>query len=190
MRSTRGLIGAATILLSYVVAIGVALLVGAGGDTIIHFGMGAGFIIFATSVFDFGLPRWVNILGSAAAGVFGAIFVMQGVTDLTQLEGLRYVSFDLLGGPVERLLPDVVYLWFVALLLLGSHGKTRILGWVVMVIVVGLEIATLVTFLLGAPLEGVKFVLLLPFVWLLFESAKRQPTQSFPAREEVGALRS
>jgi hypothetical protein len=150
--------------------------------------MGTGFVIFATSVFDFGLPLWVNIIGAAAAGAFGVIFLLQGVSDLTHLEGLRYVAFDVLGHQVERLLPDVVYLWFVALLLGSSQGKSRILGWVVMLIVVGLEIAALVSFLLDAPMPKVALVsLLLPFVWLLFESAKRQPKRSIAPRAEAAA---
>jgi hypothetical protein len=186
MRSIRGLIGAATILLSYLAAIAVDLLFGNGGDTVIHFVMGTGFLIFATSVFDFGLPRWINIIGATAAAAFGVIFLLQGVSDLTHLEGLRYVAFDVLGHQLERLLPDVVYLWFIALLLRSSQGKSRILGWVVMLIVVGLEIASLVSLLLDAPMTRVALVsLFLPFVWLLFESAKRQPMRSGAPRAEA-----
>jgi hypothetical protein len=191
MRSIRGLVAAATILLSYLAALAVELLFGSGGDTVVHLVMGTGFLIFATSVFDFGLPRWINIIGTTAAGAFGAIFLMQGVSDLTHLEGLRYVAFDVLGHQLERLLPDVVYLWFFALLLGSSQGKSRILGWVVMLIVVGLEIAALVSFLLDAPLPRVALVsLLLPFVWLLFESAKRKPTRSIAPRAEAAAAGS
>ena len=158
MRSIRGLVAAATILLSVLAALAVELLFGSGGDTVIHFVMGTGFVIFATSVFDFGLPRWINIIGATAAGAFGVIFLLQGVSDLTHLEGLRYVAFDVLGHQLERLLPDVVYLWFIALLLGSSQGKSRILGWVVMLIVVGLEIAALVSLLLDAPLPSVALV--------------------------------
>jgi hypothetical protein len=190
MRSRRGFAGAATILFSYPAALAVQQLIGSGGDTFIHLVMGTGFVIFATSVFDFGLHRWVNIIGAAAAGAFGAIFLMQGVSDLTHLEGLRYVAFDVLGHQVERLLPDVVYLWFVALLLGSSQGKSRILGGTVMLIVIGLEIATLVGHLLGAPMESVKVLILLPFVWLLFESAKRQPTRSTAPQDEAAAAGS
>jgi hypothetical protein len=175
------------IVLSYPAAIAVDLLFGSGADTVIHFVMGSGFVIFATSVFDFDLPRWVNVIGAAAAGAFGAIFLLQGVSDVTHLEGVRYVAFDVLGHQVERLLPDVVFLWFVALLLGASWGRSRILGWAVMLIVVGLEIATLVSLLFGVSMASVKVVILLPFVWLLFESAKQQPTSSAPARAVAAA---
>jgi hypothetical protein len=178
MRSPRAFIGSATIVLSYPIAIGVQLLFGGGADTVIHFVMGAGFVIFATSVFDFELPRWVNVIGAVAAGAFGVIFLLQGLSDVTRFEGLRYVAFDILGQQLERILPYVVYLWFIALLLLSSSGKSRVLGWVVMPIVVLVEIATLVSLLLAIPMVNLKVVILLPFVWLLFESAKREPAQS------------
>jgi hypothetical protein len=181
MRSTRAFIGAAAIVLSYPAAVAVQLLFGQGGDTVIHLVMGAGFVVFATSVVDFGLPRWVNVMGAAAAGAFGTIFLLQGVSDLTHVEPLRHVAFDVLGHEPERLLPDVVYLWFIALLLVASTGKSRFLGWVIMSIVVGVEIATLATLVLGVPIASVKVLILLPFIWLLFESAK--PGESPKKRE-------
>jgi len=174
MRSKRGFIGAAIIVLSYPLALAVGL-IGGGAETVIHLVMGPGFVVFAASVFDFALPRWINVVGAVAAAAFGTIFLLQGVSDLTQVEALRYVAFDLLGHHVERLLPDVVYVWFVALLLLASTGWSRWLGWAVMLVVVGLEVATFVTLVLGAPMGSVKVLILLPFVWLLFESAKRVP---------------
>jgi hypothetical protein len=172
MRSRRGFVGAAVIVLSYPVAIAVQLLFGRGGDTVIHLLMGTGFVLFATSVVDFALPRWMNVIGGAAAGTFGVIFLVQGVSDLTHVEPLRHVAFDVLGHQLERLLPDVVYVWFIALLLTAGRGRSRLLGRAVMVIVVGFEIATLVTLLLGVPTASGKVLIFLPFVWLLFESAK------------------
>jgi hypothetical protein len=183
MRSTRAFIGAATVVLSYPLAIAVEQLFGGGSETVIHLVTGTGFLVVAASVFDFDLPRWVNVVGAVAAGAFGLIFVLQGVADLTQLEWLRYLAFDVLGHHVERLLPDVVYLWFVALLLGDSRGWSRVLGWVVMTVVVGAELLTLVTLLVGSPIASVKLLILLPFVWLLLESGQRaQPTVDHDAR--------
>ena len=154
MRSTRAFIGAATVVLSYAAAIAVQQLFGTGADTVIHLVTGTGFLVVAASVFDLELPRWVNVVGAVAAGAFGLLFVLQGVADLTQLEWLRYLAFDVLGQHVERLLPDAVYLWFVALLLGDSRGRSRVLGWVVMIVVVGAELATLVTLLAASGKRG------------------------------------
>jgi len=175
-RSRRGIAAAATVVLSYPAAIGVQFIAGSGAETVIHFMTGTGFVLLATSVFDFGLPRWINVVGAVAAAAFGGIFLLQGVCDVTGSESLRYVAFDLLGHHLERLLPELVYFWFVALLLLASWGKSRILGWLVMLVVVGLEVATLASLLFGVPMPTVKVQILLPFVWLLFESAESYPS--------------
>ena len=175
MRSTRGLIGAATVLLSYPVAIAATMML--GGDAaslIVHLFMGAGFIILASSVVDFGLPRWVNVVGAAAFGGFGAIFMLQGVADLVHVEALSNVAYNVLGGPVERVLPDVGYLWFAALLLGASQGKSRFVGLAIMPAIIGLEVAALAGVFLGVEFPVLKFLLLLPPVWLIFESVKGQ----------------
>ena len=184
MRSTRGLIGAVTVLITYPVAVATTMLLGGDAATlIVHLFMGAGFVVMASSVFDFGLPRWVNVIGAAALGAFGAIFVLQGVADLVHIPAVSYVAFDILAGPIERLLPDIAYLWFVALLLGGSQGKSRFVGWAIMPAIVGLEIAALVGFVLGTELPVFKFLVLVPSVWLIFESVKGQ------ARRNVGSSR-
>jgi hypothetical protein len=87
MRSTRAFVATAAIVLSYPLAVAVQLLFGQGADTVIHLVTGTGFLVFATSVVDFGLSRWVNLIGGAAAGVFWAIFILQGVSDLTTRDG-------------------------------------------------------------------------------------------------------
>lgn len=148
MRSKRAFIGAAMIALSCPLALGVGLF-GGGAETVIHVVMGTGFVVFALSVFDVALPRCINVVAAVAAATSGAIFLMQGVSDLTHVEALRYVAFDVMG-----------------------------IGWAVMLVVVGLEVAAFVTLLLGAPMGSVKFLILLPFVWLLFESAKRGAARS------------
>jgi hypothetical protein len=179
MRSTRGLIGAATILLSYPVAIAATMLLGGDAATlIVHLFIGAGFVILASSVFDFGLPRWVNVIGATAIGAFGATFMLQGVADLVHIPAVSYVAYDVLAGPIERVLPDVGYLWFVALLLVASQGKSRFVGWAIMPAIIGLEIAAVAGVVLGTELPVLKFLILLPPVWLIFESVKGQATRT------------
>jgi hypothetical protein len=175
MRSTRAFAAAATIVLSYPAALAVEQLVGGGSETVIHLVAGAGFLVFAVSVFDFALPRWVNGVGAAAVGAFGLIFLLQGVSDLTEVESVRVIAFDVLGHHVERFLPDVVYLWFLALLVWASSGRSRILGWVIMTLVVASELAALAALVFALTLPNLKIAVLLPFVWLLFESAERAP---------------
>ena len=177
MRSIRAFVAAATVVLSYPLALGVQQLFGGGADTVIHLVTGAAFVLFATSVFDFDLPRWVNVVGAAAAGAFGAIFIMQGVVDLTNVEPLRVLAFDVLGQHVERLLPDVVYLWFAVLLLLDSTGRSRVLGGVVMLVVAAAELGMLAAVLFQFSFPDLKVLVLLPFVWLLVESAERRGIQ-------------
>jgi hypothetical protein len=103
MRSRRAFVGAASIVGSYPLALAFQQLFGGRADSVIHLVTGAGFILFATSVVDFALPRWVNAIGGLAAGAFGAIFLLQGISDLTHVEGLRVLAFDVLGHHLKRL---------------------------------------------------------------------------------------
>jgi hypothetical protein len=72
---------------------------------------------------------------------------------------------------------DLVIFWFVALLLLDSRGKTRILGFVAVSTAVGLEVYRHYLSFLGTSLDAgapsLKLLLLVPFVWLLFEGMKK-----------------
>ena len=128
--------------------------------------------MLAGAAFDFGLPRPVAWFGALTAATFGGIFLLQGVADALGEPTLYHFAFFVLGQQLERVLPDLIVVWFVALLLLGSEGKTRILGWVVMTIVVVGEVATLAGPLVGLDVPDIKIRWLLPFVWLLFESVK------------------
>jgi hypothetical protein len=63
------------------------------------------------------------------------------------------------------------------MLLIDSQGKTRVLGFVAMSIVVCLEIYNFGSSFGGASLNtaasSLKVLYLLPFVWFLFESKKK-----------------
>ena len=179
MRSIRGLAAAITLLLTVPLAIAVAVVTGGGAEPIIHFGIGAGMVMLATAAFDYGLPRPVAWFGALSAGTFGGIFLLQGVADAIGDPTLYHFAFFVLGQQLERVLPDLIVVWFAALLLLGSEGKTRILGWVVMTILVVGEIATLVGPLMGIDVPDIKIRWLLPFLWLLFESIKPAVVATF-----------
>jgi hypothetical protein len=177
MRSPLGLLSAIAFLLAVPIAFGCQILFASGAGTTIHFALAAGSILLAFSVFDFQLPRWMNWIGCAAALALGSIFLLQAVALLIPNESLNYFAYQVLGQWPEGWLPDVVILWLVAMLVLDSRGKTKIFGFVVMSIAVCMEIYSHVLTFLGTSLDEqagtLKLLLLVPFVWLLLESAKK-----------------
>jgi hypothetical protein len=79
-----------------------------------------------------------------------------------------------LGQQLESAFIDGLILWFVALLLRDSRGKTRLFGFAAMSIVVCSELYKHTLAYVGAEPAGIlKLTLLLPFVWLLLESKKK-----------------
>ncbi|MEJ7814275.1 MAG: hypothetical protein WKF53_03765, partial [Rubrobacter sp.] len=59
-----------------------------------------------------------------------------------------YFALQVLGDVPERVLKTLFIVWLVAVLLSASQGKTRILGFVVMAVVVGVEVYNYVLLLL------------------------------------------
>jgi hypothetical protein len=177
MRSPRGLLAAIVFLLALPMAVLSQILFGSGDGTTIHLALGVGCILLSFAVFDFKLPRWVNWIGCVSAGALAAIFLLQAVALLIPNESLTYLAYQVLGQRLEGRLPDLVILWFVAMLLMDSQGKTRILGFVAMSIAVGSEVYKYTLVYLGTPIEAqpqiLRALMLLPFVWLLFESTKK-----------------
>jgi hypothetical protein len=178
IRSPLGLLAALAFLLALPIAFGYQILFGSGGETTIHFALAAGCVVLSFAVFDFKLPRWINWIGCVAALALGTIFLLQAVALLIPNESLYYLAYPVLGQWLEGLLPDLVILWLVAMLLIDSQGKTRILGFVAMSMAVCFEVYSHILRYLGTSLSAeagtLKLLLLLPFVWLLFESTKKQ----------------
>jgi hypothetical protein len=102
---------------------------------------------------------------------------LQAVALLIPNDSLNYFAYQVLGQWPESLFPALLILWFIAMLLMDSQGKTRILGFVAMSIAVGFEVYTHTLSYLGTPIEAqpqmLRALMLLPFVWLLFESTKK-----------------
>jgi hypothetical protein len=188
MKSAAGIAGALAILLGLPLAVVANTLTGVEPEPVLHFVIGTGFVLFAISVFAFDLPRWLNWVGALSAAAFGGIFLLQGVSDIVNSEALAGIAFGPLGHEIERVLPDVIFLWFVGLLLGASHGKTRIVGWIVMPIVVAIEVAALAAVVLGIGFPTIKILFLLPFVWYLIEAIKlrmSERTASQPRGREL-----
>jgi hypothetical protein len=177
MRSLRGFLAAIVFLLAVPIALLCQILFGSGAGTTIHLALGAGSVLLSFAVFDFRLPRWINWIGCVSAAALGAIFLLQALALLIPNESLNYVAYQVLGQWPESLFPVLLILWFVAMLLFDSQGKTRILGFVALSIAVGFELYTHTLAYLGTPIEEqsqmLRLLMLLPFVWLLFESTKK-----------------
>jgi hypothetical protein len=177
MRSPRGLLAAIVFILALPVALLSQILFGSGASTTIHLALGAGSLLLAFAVFDFKLPSWINWIGCVSAGALAVIFLLQAVALLIPNDSLTYLAYQVLGQWPEGRLPDLVILWFVAMLLIDSQGKTRILGIAAMSIAVASEVYKYTLVYLGTPIEAqpqmLRALMLLPFVWLLFESAKK-----------------
>jgi hypothetical protein len=174
IRSPLGLLAALAFLVGIPISFGWQILFGSGAGTMIHFVLAAGTLLLAFAVFDFELPRWMNWIGCAAGLALGIIFLLQAVALLIPNESLNYFAYEVLGQWPEGWLPDVIILWFVAMLVLDSQGKSRILGMVAMSIAVCSEIYSHTLRFGGtSPTAILKLLMLLPFVWLLFESMKK-----------------
>src|SRR5215210_4202597 len=177
MRSPRGLLAAVVFLLALPVAFLCQILFGSGASTTIHLALGAGSLLLSFAVFDFKLPRWINWVGCVSAGALATIFLLQAVALLIPNDSLDYLAYQVLGQWPESLFPDLIILWFVAMLVFDSQGKTRILGFAATSIAVGSEVYKYTLAYLGTPIEAqpqmLRALMLLPFVWLLFESAKK-----------------
>jgi hypothetical protein len=189
MTSPRGVASAIIILLVLPAAIVASQTLGdrAAGITI-HVMLGASMLALALATLDFSLPRWVNVIGAASAGAFGAIFLLQALS-LALNDALQVIAFDILGNEPERFLPLGIIFWSAALLLRASSGRTRLMGWAIVPAIVGLQAAILVGPVIGIEVGTPKIAFLLPFVWLLLESAKAAPSLGGrePARSELAA---
>jgi hypothetical protein len=174
IRSSLGLLAALTFLVGIPISFGWQILFGSGAGTMIHFVLAAGSFLLAFAVFDFKLPRWMNWIGCAAGLALGTIFLLQAVALLIPNESLNYFAYQVLGQWPEGWLPDVLILWFVAMLVLDSQGKSRILGIVAVSIAVCSELYSHTLRFLGtSPSATLKLLMLLLFVWLLLESTKK-----------------
>ena len=173
MRSLRGFLASIVMLLALPVAVLAQVLFGSGSSLAMHLALTVGCALLALSAFDFETPRWLAWTGCVAAGAFAVIFLLQAASELLGNEAFGYFALQILGNYPERVLKTVLIVWLVAVLLTASRGKTRILGLVAMAVVVGVEAYNYVLLFLGEE-RALTVLYLLPFVWLLFESGKRQ----------------
>ena len=179
MRSLRGLVAASVCLLAVPVAFLLQVIGGIDAELVLHLVLGVGFVLTAFAVFDFERTRWLTWVGCLSIGTLGAIFLLQGVSQLLHTAWLTYLAFYVLGQQLEGWAVDIFVVWCSATVLLVSQGKTKLFGLGVMVLAVGAEVYSNSVRYLGPGAAEVspllKLVLLLPFVWLLLESSKQLP---------------
>jgi hypothetical protein len=148
-------------------------------ETVVHAGLALGSAVLSFAVFDFRTARWVAWIGAMSTGSLAAVFLLQGVSESIGTSSLTYLAFQILGQRLEASLVDLFTFWCIAMLLIDSEGKTRILGLVAMSLVVGVKLYSYGLTYLGSSLNaeapGLKLLYLLPFAWLLFETSKRLP---------------
>lgn len=174
IRSPRGFFAALVLLCGIPIALLGQVVFGINVEIPLHFVFALTAGLVALAVFDFKLPGWVTWLGCLSSGALATIFLLQGVSLLTPNDTLHYVAYDLLGQRLEVALMDGLILWFVALLLGDSQGKTRLFGVAAVSMVVGFELYKYALAFLGSEPAGIlKLTLLLPFIWLLLESRKQ-----------------
>jgi hypothetical protein len=145
-------------------------------EIVVHVVLGTGMLLLVRAVFDFGLPRWINVIGALSAGAFAVVFLLQAVSRLfPENAALDDVAFGLLGNWPERLLTLGIDVWFVGLLLLGTQGRTRLIGWALIPILTAYHLISAAGAILAISVPNLGAVaLLIPFVWLLIEGAKRR----------------
>jgi hypothetical protein len=175
MRSPQGVAGALVVLLMVPLSILYGLLFAHGVDTFVHWVLAAGAMLMALAVFDFGkVPAWLQWVGALAAGGLALIVFLQGLSHLLPNEWLSTLAYGFFAQwPEPWLLRLFLYGWGGALLLTESRGRTRTVGLIALLIVLGMELFRFGGSLLGLPpVEALRVLYLLPFVWLLLESRK------------------
>jgi hypothetical protein len=183
MKSSRGFWAAIAFLAALPVALLCQVVFGLDAEMVVHLVCALGFMLVALSTFDFRTPRWVRWIGCVSSIALAVIYLLQGLSPLLQNDSLTFLAFPVLGQWPERVLTDLLILWFVALVLLDSRGTTRFFGIAVMAIVVCLEVASIGLSFLGTSLYAeapmLKALILLPCGWLLIESGKRVAREGF-----------
>jgi hypothetical protein len=173
MRSARGVASAVFMLLALPATILSSQISDDAPGVVIHIMLGVSCVALALAIADFGLPRWLNWVGIASAAGVGAIFLLQAVSSaIPNNEPLDGFAFGILGQTPERLLPLGVSIWFAGLLLAGTKGRTRLIGWALVPACIGLQVGTFLGLVLGIEVQNLKIVFLLVFAWLLIESLK------------------
>jgi hypothetical protein len=146
-----------------------------GVEAVIHIVLAAGAALLSLAVLDFKTPPWMASAASVSTGTLAVIFALQAVSLIVPNDTLSYLAFRALGQGVEGWLGNLFILWCAAMLYFDSRGKTRIFGFIVVGLAICEKIYEYVLLSRGEAVpDTLKLILLLLFVWLLLESAKKR----------------
>jgi hypothetical protein len=154
----------------------------------IHFGVGVGSMLLALALFDFPTPRWISWLGATGLAGFGAILTLQGIAEVTNIQAIWTLAFDVLGQQAERYLPDLFIVASAAFVFAASQGRSRLFGIAAVAVAIGIEVAIYGGPFLGIEVPNPKLHLALPVAVLLVESLKAaEGDRARSRREAAGA---
>ena len=173
VRSPRGVVAAAILLAVVPVALLFSNIAGGGAGEALHVGLGAGFLVLSAASLQLSLPRWMTVAACLAIGFLGAIFLLQGIADIARSVPLTDLAYGFLGQRLEKALGYVFLLWCVAIALMASRGRTRLVGLTALAVGAAVEVYSAVVTLGGGEASQALKLLYLPiFLWLLLESRK------------------
>lgn len=177
VRSTRGVFASLAFLLALPLTALYQMVLGTGVEAVIHGALALGSALMSFAVFDFKTPRWATWMGSVSTGVLAAVFFLQGVSEVTHNGALTHFAYQVLGQRLEGRLVDLFMAWCVVVLVVDRQATRRILGIVAMATVACVTAYSLALAYHGTSLDAeaplLKILWLMPFVWILFESATR-----------------
>ncbi len=174
VRSRAGFLASSVLILGIAIAASVAIGGGTRAELILHFVLAGSFALIARAAFDFGLPAFFAAPVGVALAILAAIFLLQGLTDVTQSEALGRLAYGRLGQLPEKALGYVFLGWCAVLAACASQGRLRLFGIAALAAVFAAEIYTAIAPAFGATPSGLAKLLYVPvFVWLLLESRVR-----------------
>jgi len=140
----------------------------------VHVALAVGTFLLAFAVFDFDVPRPINLLACVTTALLGVIFLLQAISPLTSSDGFHDLAYNKLGQWLEGTLTLVFVIWCFVLLLSDSKDRTRLLGLATVPLLLIYTAAMWATNLMDVDQPpGILKLLFMPvMVWLLLESRK------------------
>jgi len=179
--SRRGLLASSVFLLALPLTASYQMVFGSGAEAVIHGALALGSALMSLAVFDFTTPRWATWMGAVSTGLLAAIFLLQGVSEVTHDEVITYLAYRVAGQGLEGLLVDLFMAWCVVVLLADRQLTRRALGIVILATVACVRAYSLGLAYRGSSLDteapALKILWLTPFVWILLESVAGKPME-------------